>query len=302
MTESAYLQRACPSCGSLRHDHEVASGRRAENLPIEELRPFWSGFFKEKVFFSYHRCADCGLLFAPTFFSEAQLDSLYAAMAPNMDVVTSDAIIATQRGYYEVAARAGVDGSYLEIGPDVGHIVEHAASTERFDHFWLFEPNRAVHAPLAQATQSRPCSISTAMTDLSAVPDGSVGLAVMVHVLDHLVEPVPMLAQIRRKLKPGGALVTVTHNERSLLRHAMGNRWPPFCLQHPEVYSPASITGLMRRAGFAAVRVERSRNYFPVDFLVRQAAWAVGLDLSRVRLPTTRIGLRLGNIMTVARP
>jgi SAM-dependent methyltransferase len=302
MTETKFLDRNCPVCGSVHSTNEVHSDRRAEELEFEALRPFWSGFFKEKVFFSYHRCRDCGLLFARNFFTDAQLDSLYAQMAPNMDLVTTDAILATQRGYYDVAAKAGAQaGGYLEIGPDVGYIVEHAARSGNYDQFWLFEPNLSVHEKLAGATLGLPHEISTSMTDLSAVPDGSVGLAVMIHVLDHLLDPVAMLEQIRRKLRPDGALVTVTHNEKSALRHIMGLRWPPFCLQHPEVYNPASITELMQRSGFGTVRVERSKNYFPFDFMVKQAAWTAKIDLSKASLPKTRIGLKLGNIMTIAR-
>lgn len=301
MNATAYIRRSCPVCGSQEAEDEVHSARRAEAMRLENLRPFWSGFFKEKVFFSYHRCADCELLYAPRFFSDAQLDELYAEMAPNMDIVTTDAILATQRGYYEEAARAGAAGGYLEIGPDVGHVVTHAARSGRHDHFWLFEPNRAVHSELAAATQGSPHTISTSMTDLSAVPEGSVGLAVMVHVLDHLLEPVAMLEQIRRKLRPDGALVTVTHNERSALRYIMGKRWPPFCLQHPEVYNPRSIEALMRRAGYADVKVARSRNYFPLDFIVKQAAWTIGIKLDRLNLPKIPLGLKLGNILTTSR-
>jgi hypothetical protein len=44
----------------------------------------------------------------------------------------------------------------------------------------------------------------------------------------------------------------------------------------------------------------RSRNYFPIDFLARQAAWTVGVRLNRVPLPRRAIGLRLGNMLTVA--
>ena len=139
------------------------------------------------------------------------------------------------------------------------------------------------------------------MTDLSAVPDRSVGLAVMVHVLDHLLEPAAMLGQIHAKLRPGGTLLIVTHNEASLLRKVLGTRWPPFCLQHPEIYSPASITRLVTRAGYDGVEVRPSKNYFPVDFLVRQTAWTVGVRLDRVPLPKVPLGLKLGNIITTAR-
>ncbi len=301
MTSSDFERRACPVCGATNAQAEVHSTDRAETMAFDALRPFWSGLFKKKLFFSYYRCRDCGLLYAPVFFDGAQLADLYSEMAPNMEVVASDAIAATQRGYFDFAAKRGtLRGGYLEIGPDVGHIVAEAAETGNFGHFWLFEPNLAAHDALRVAAAGRSTTLLTDMDDLSAVPDGSIGLAVMVHVLDHLLDPLKMLTQLRTKLRPGGTLMIVTHNERSLLRTLMGVRWPPFCLQHPELYNPQVMARLMERAGYADIAVERSRNYFPIDFLARQAAWTIGLKIDRMPLPSHPIGLRLGNIITIA--
>lgn len=296
-----YLYRDCPACGSSDACREVRAGKAAETMTLDALRPFWAGLFKEKCFFSYHRCRDCGQLYNPVFFTGEQLGQLYARMAPNMDAVGDAAIVATQRGYFaRTVEQGGVGGGYLEIGPDVGHIVRAAALHGGFNRFWLFEPNEAIHDTLRAAVGGLPATLSTGMDDLSSVPDGSIGLAVMVHVLDHLLDPLAMLTQIRAKLRPGGTLMIVTHDESSLLRHVMGRRWPPFCLQHPELYRPATMKALLGRAGFEDVVVEGSRNVFPLDFLVRQAAWAAGIRVRRVPLPPVPVGLKLGNILTLA--
>lgn len=300
MTE-AFAHRCCPLCGSTETVSEVASKPPAEAKSAAELRPYWSGLFKEKLFFTYGRCDGCGLLYAPTFFSQPELIDLYSAMAPNMDVVPTAALEATQRGYW-LTARSGaqLDGDYLEIGPDVGFIVRLAAAERRFERFWLVEPNRAVHSQLATAVGGKPHTIISNMDDLSPVPDNSVGLALMVHVLDHLLDPGAALDQLHRKLKPGGRLIIVTHNEASLLRSVMRERWPPFCLQHPQLFNPGSIMTLLHRAGYRTVSVARSTNYFPIGFMVRQAAYAAGIDLTKLPLPKTEIGLKLGNMITVA--
>ena len=302
MIQSEYPLRNCPACGADKPVQEMASARQAEAMPLDELRPFWSGLFKEKIFFSYARCGQCGLLYAPYFFTNEQLGDLYANMAPNMEDVTGAALEATQKEYWRTAEGAVTgSGGYLEIGPDVGYIVNHAAKQRIFDHFWLFEPNRAVHGALASATGGQPHTISSEMEDLSPIPDGSVSLAVMIHVLDHLLDPVKILRQIRAKLRPGGVLMIVTHNERSLLRRVMKVKFPPFCLQHPELYNPASITSLLKSADYDRVDVRRSKNYFPISFMVRQAAWTAGVNLSRLPLPAVPVGLRLGNMLTLAR-
>ncbi len=302
LNRPALADRACPLCGGTHATPEVSSRARAEHRSLAELQPYWFGIDKERHFFTYHRCADCGLLYNHAFFDDAQLGDLYAAMPPNMDQVSDEAIVATQHGYFEeIATRAPLEGDYLEIGPDVGHLVSAAVRTGRFDHYWLFEPNRAVHDRLCAATDGRPTTISTDMRDLSPVPDGSVGLAVMVHVLDHLIDPAPMLSEIRRKLRPGGVLAIVTHDEGSALRRVLGPRWPAFCLQHPELYNPATIRRLLEGAGYTPIEVTRSANHFPIDFLARQAAQAIGVRaLGNLPLPKRAVKLRLGNMLTFA--
>ena len=296
------LDRACPLCGSQEYANEVSSRRPAEAVGFDDLRRHWATFSDEKIFFTYARCKQCELLFTPKFFTEQQLELLYGDLPPNMGTAGDAAIKATQRGYFDAAMKSGnLGGGYLEIGPDVGHIAGYAADSGRFDHFWLYEPNEAVHPQLAASARGYPAHVSAGMSDLSAVPDRSVGLAVMVHVLDHLIDPGAILEQIYAKLRTGGALMIVTHNEKSLLRKLLGKRFPPFCLQHPELYNPASIERLLTGHGFKAVQVERSVNHFPLPFLGQYAAHTLGLQVKKVPLPNVNLGLRLGNILTIAR-
>lgn len=296
-----FLHRTCPACGGQSKKEEMHSVPRAEAKTLNELEPYWSGLFKEKLFFSYHRCDTCKILYAPDFFTNDQLGALYSAMAPNMDVVPQDAIEATQHGYWTAVEGADfLNGGYLEIGADVGHLLKYAVAKGNFDHFWLVEPNRLVHDQLSTAAGGKPHDIISDMDDLSQVPDESVGLAVMVHVLDHLLDPMASLESIRRKLKPGGRVLIVTHNEASMLRSVMGRRWPPFCLQHPQLYNPDSIAEMLKLAGYSSSQVSRSKNYFPIAFMIQQAAYTIGLNLGKLPLPQMSLGLKLGNMITIA--
>jgi hypothetical protein len=87
----------------------VSSERRAETMDLAALTPYWNGFFKDKVFFTYAPCRQCGLLFNPVFFTPAQLEQLYAQMAPNMSDVPLAALRRTQRGYFETLKRHAAD-------------------------------------------------------------------------------------------------------------------------------------------------------------------------------------------------
>lgn len=297
---TAFLERSCPCCGDAQATPEKRSMPAGEDVGLEGLVPFWEGLRKERMFFTYARCRNCDLLYCPRYFTPEQLGALYANLAPNMEIVPSAAIKATQHGYWSAVADSVIAGDYLEVGPDIGHIVGPAASSGKFGHGWLFEPNRAVHEALAQSAGSLPHTISASMDDFSGIPDGTISLAVMIHVLDHIIEPLEILRQIRLKLKPGGRLLVVTHNEKSLLRTVMGRTFPPFCLQHPELYNPQTMKNVLTAAGFFGVEVQRSVNHFPISFLAQQAGQVIGLDLSRLSLTDKAVGLKLGNMLTIA--
>ena len=74
----------------------------------------------------------------------------------------------------------------------------------------------------------------------------------MSHVIEHVFDPVALLAEARRILKPGGRLVATTPNGRSMGRQLFREYWfgmdPP---RHIQLFSARSLAACARRAGFA---------------------------------------------------
>jgi hypothetical protein len=302
---SGFTERKCPLCGTAPPSTvEISSERPAESLSFEELAPHWNGFHTERIFFSYARCPVCSLLYAPKFFSDEQLTKLYDQMPPNMQEVPDDAKRRTQRGYFEaLKTRPRVAGGYLEVGPDIGLFTENCVREGRFDRYWLFEPNRDVLPTLTATMRGSDFQIVPDMFGFDCVPDRSAGAAVMIQVLDHLLDPVATLRELKTKLADEASLIIVTHNEGSILRRLFQRNWVPFCMQHPQVYSRRSMRSLVEAAGYKLESIERTKNYFPVQFLVHQLSWACGLKIAKApSFGDISLGLKLGNILTVAAP
>lgn len=305
MNTNSYLTRKCPICkNDKKSDLEIISLNKAENLEYESLIPYWNGFFKEKIFFSYARCLSCNLLFNPVFYQEQQLKELYEQMAPNMDLVPMAALVKTQRGYFDILKKySSLNGGYIEVGPDVGIFTKNCSRNGNFDKYWLCEPNRSVSSALAASVGEKPFQIIEDMFDFEMIPNDSASVAVMIQVLDHLLDPVATLSELKRKLVPGAKLLLVTHNEKSFLRKIVGWRWPAFCLQHPQIYSPISITALLEKSGYKVNTIERSINYFEFSFLLKHLLWAFGIKIKSIpAIFNFTIGLKLGNIITIATP
>ena len=305
MEENGFLSRVCPICaGKPGTQASISSEVKAESLGFDALVPYWNGFFKDKVFFSYARCGGCGLLYAPSFFNSAQLEQLYGQMPPNMAEVPLEALRRTQHGYFEALKRCSdLEGGFIEVGPDIGLFTENCVREGRYDEYWLFEPNRDVMPTLSKVVAGRKSHIIQDMFGFSHVPDHAASAAVMIHVMDHLLDPVATLRELRQKLKPGAKLLLVIHDESSLLRRLVGWRWPAFCLQHPQIYNPESMRVLLEVAGFEVLEQRKTVNYFQVDFLLKHLLWAFGIKVKSVpSFGRFTLGLKLGNILTIATP
>lgn len=308
MEETGFISRNCPVCGDKPPmQPTISSQMRAESLGFDALVPYWNVFFKEKVFFSYARCGNCGLLYAPIFFNSVQLERLYAQMPPNMTNMTEvslEAMRHTQRGYFEALKNCSdLEGAFIEVGPDTGLFTENCVREGKYDEYWLFEPNRGVLPALSKIVEGRKFHIIHDMFGFSSVPNHAASTAVMIHVMDHLLDPVATLRELRQKLKPGARLLLVTHDESSLLRRIVGWRWPAFCLQHPQIYNPKSMRVLLEAAGFEVLQQRKTVNYFQAGFLLKHLLWAFGMKVQSVpSFGQLTLGLKLGNMLTIAAP
>jgi SAM-dependent methyltransferase len=76
----------------------------------------------------------------------------------------------------------------------------------------------------------------------------------------------PLLAECRRILKPGGILLVSTANAESWTAAAMGAHWDYFDMErdggHISFYNPRSIAKVAANAGFEVARVDTARVKF----------------------------------------
>ncbi len=198
--------------------------------------------------------------------------------------------------------RHGAVGELLEIGCGPGLFLEEAA------RLGVARPVGVDLNPWAvAAARARGLDVRLGSVDAIAPTPGFDAVA-MLDVLEHVPAPLPFLASVRQRLRPGGRLLLMTPNIRSALARVSGRRWVSLKIpEHVRYYSPRGIRALLTAAAFEVLAVrsagqyvtvafalERLRRLLPPAWLLQRAAHALGAG-SRV------IFLTNGSIDVVAR-
>jgi hypothetical protein len=302
MYSSDWIVRNCPGCQASNYgsEPEVESPTRAELYSFEEVKQFFIGLRREQVFFSYHRCRNCGLLYCPRYFSEVQLDILYSEMPDNLMGEDKGTISKTQSGYVKWATRYLKSvKKFVEVGPDIGLVTNSVINRFHPVEVGLIEPNHSVRQELFD--NAKKVELVRIVDTLSQLKMKDVDFIVGVHVYYHLLNEIEELNMLNSISSADSKLLIVVHNEKSALRELLKEKWPPFCLQHPQLYNPITLGNLLEKAGWKLETVSKSTNWWRISHFIRLGLGILGLSSSWTRLlPKFEIPIRLGNMIALA--
>jgi len=169
-------------------------------------------------------------------------------------------------------------GSLLEIGCGSGAFLARMAASG-----WRVQGIES--DPAAAAAAERNFAIPVRVGELAEMrlAPASFDAIVMNHVLEHVFDPLALLGECRRLLKPGGLLVCVTPNADAWGRKHYGANWrglePP---RHLHIFSLSALARAADIAGFVQQRVYSTTvNTWIIDSASRSlAAAAPGADIA----------------------
>jgi SAM-dependent methyltransferase len=91
----------------------------------------------------------------------------------------------------------------------------------------------------------------------AAYPSQHFDVVTAAELLEHLIDPQPLLQEVARILRPGGLFWITTPHARGLSGRMLGLKWrciwPP---EHLQLFSIRGLTKLLRDAGFSQLRID----------------------------------------------
>ncbi len=253
--------------------------------PICEQQPVQALFVKRVEGRAYPlvRCPGCRLVFVATPPTEQELvqhhDQLWVR-AQHQDLVQEEAI---EQQFSEQRFRRRLDelarfvspGRLLDVGCRDGLFL--ALARERGWHPSGVEEVRAA----AEQAKQRSVEVFVGTLAEAHFPDASFDVVTLWHLIEHVTQPLLLLQEIHRLLKPTGLLAIETPNIESRAFHRHGPDWeylvPP---RHLCYFGPQSLKIALEHIGFTAV------------FLRCEGGTGVGRQLAQAGLGGGRLWLR----------
>ena len=170
------------------------------------------------------RCADCGQLLSAA--SETRYWKTMAAFnASGFNLPTPHEI---GRRRKVAARRLQAVARLLKISPADIRLVDIGCSRGQFVDFatqaGFIAEGVEPATKIAAAAREAGINVRTGLLEEQQYPDATFDAASLFEVVEHLREPLPLLQECRRILKPGGILLISTGNAASWTVAAMGAR------------------------------------------------------------------------------
>ncbi len=139
-------------------------------------------------------------------------------------------------------------GTLLEVGCGVGLFLQTAR-----ERGWTCTGVEMLDDLARHAREDRGLDVRAGELSTAAFPAESFDVVYMNEVIEHVVDPVELLTEVRRVLRPGGVALLRTGNARSWTARLRGADWRYFQFAghgHIRYYSPSAAHALAKAAGF----------------------------------------------------
>lgn len=152
------------------------------------------------------------------------------------------------------------EGSLLDVGAGSGNLVK-AALDLGFEAEGI-EPS----VWLQREAEKRSLPVRRGiLSDISE--ESRFDLITLVDVIEHVVDPMGLMAEIRRRLAPGGMALIVTPDCGSVPARLLGRKWWHYRVAHVGYFNPSNLRLACEKSGLEVKAMKRPGWYFTLDYL-----------------------------------
>jgi SAM-dependent methyltransferase len=291
----------CAICGTLDEATEVFPS--TVTADAFDARHFSARRLPDRVHYRMVRCSNCGLVRSDPAADPASVAGLYERSTFDYEAEVPN----LRRTYGRYLARLDRHGArrdgLVEIGCGNGFFLEEALA-RGYTNVQGIEPSR--DAIKSASDSVRPLILNDILRP-GVLPDGSVSVACLFQVFDHLPDPGMALDELHRVIRPGGLALFLNHDAQSPSAKVLGERSPIVDVEHFYLYSRETLGKLVKAHGFETVESGSVWNDYTLGYMARLLPLPHGLksalqrSLAWSHIGSPRVRMPLGNLYLVAR-
>lgn len=257
----------------------------------------------DRKHFQFVRCLNCGLTFSnpitdPGKIIKSYKDSFFPVVE---DLKTAGKVYAE---FLELAtANFKKKGPLLDIGCGNGFFLEEARR-RGFKPLFGVEPSK-------DSFKSIPKTINRKNLIMDIYKKGQFeknffNIVCFFQVIDHIINPNEFLRNCYSVLKPGGLVIAIMHDAKSLTAKILGEKSPIFDIQHIYLFDKKTIRQIFEQNGFEVIKVTNSYSRYSIDYWLKMAPLPNFLKILSQKFTDfsfmkKKVQLNIGNMVIVAR-
>ena len=212
------------------------------------------------------RCHCCKAIFCATSPDSTESDRLYEQYHSAARHTLAPIVEASLERLVSLAERFRLVGRWLDFGYGEGGLLE-VAQRRGWACFGV-----EISRSMLDYGSRKGWAVTSDPRGDPRFADGTFDVVTMIEVLEHVADPVCLLSDAARWLRPGGLLYLTTPNVRSLNCRILGQAWSVVCPpQHLILWTPRALRVALARVGFNTSRL-RAEGFNPAEIL----AWLRG--------------------------
>lgn len=298
---SIRIRSKCPCCSFAVSSTSLYLSNTFEQRLLKQ-DSYSSRKVPEFISYQLNYCPSCDLIFAPYVPCEKDVLRSYK----NSVFVSAEESLQASKTYQTILSSTFAFVDYedliVDVGASDGSFIQRLLESG-FRHVKGVEPSS--EAVGAAPLHVRPLiQIGNYRNHLSELCGARVITSFM--TLEHLVDPFDAVSSFYKSLKMGGTLCLVVHNHKSLVNRILGRRSPIIDLEHMQLFSPKSVTSLLRSVGFRDLTMKSFSNSYSLAYWLRLSPLPLPLKsliihlLKLLKLQGVLIPLPVGNICVTA--